>query len=370
LLSKCLSIARDQPFNIITGHDPCYLTKLETNKAGVDGIAGCAAFNGSQTCNRCGHTPKEHLHVKFLYHEKTEISQDPEVQAKMKSNASEVQIKQAALEALKRQISEFEQEKAMIEDAQAKFSWYLEENSITVYNNVTLEYLDHQIRAEKAKMAYGDPRRAAIIQALEASKKKHEVFVNAMRHGKRSKHASRHQPLDAKGVERLIDALCAMRHFGQQFADARDAVQNAYLKQFRERPFRVRRQEPYMARRETVKHGKQQQVRSMIPDDMAGHSAGKQSMRWDINGSTSRDAGAEITPAEASPPLQAGQDEVHRKKSSYTAAEQTYEDGPPPYSPLQHATQLPPNPKRASLGNLVRKTSMWLKVKKWSRPPK
>jgi hypothetical protein len=281
------------------------------------------------------------------------------VQAKLEANASDVQIKQAGLDALRRQIVEFEDEKRMIEDAQAKFSWYLEENSITVYNNVTLEYLDHQIRDEKAKMGYGDPRRAAIIEALETSKKKHEAFVNAMREGKLAKGSARHQALDANGVERLINALCAMRHFGQQFRDARDAVQNAYLRQFREKPFRVRKAQPYMSRPLTLA-GRQSKRRAPSTTWFDGGGPSEpprgqmlvKSLLSDFPEGSS--AEPEITTAEPEWPVQEMSDETGGEKSFPTSLEQHHEVGPPPYTSIGHTPSSNPS-KRASLMSFAQK---------------
>ena len=77
-------------------------------------------------------------------------------------------------------------------------------------------------------MTYNDPRRATVILALETSKKKYQAFIDVMRKGKSAQINT--SALNEHGIERLINDLCAMRHFGKQFQDARDAVQNAYLK--------------------------------------------------------------------------------------------------------------------------------------------
>ncbi|KAI9770501.1 MAG: hypothetical protein M1839_003182 [Geoglossum umbratile] len=220
-------------------HDPCSLTEIMPDVRGAKGITGCYAFTGGK-CRKCSHTPEDHMHIRVLYSEETETTIDPIVQAKLNANASDVQIKEAQMNALKRRIAEYEREQDLLEDAQAKFSYYLEKNSITVYNNVTIEYLDHLIKDEKTKRGPGGVGHSDLIEALEKSKKRHQEFVEAMRKGKQAQSSLVYQTLDARGVTRLVNSLCAMKHYGPQLKDAADAVQNAYAAQFRERPFRVR----------------------------------------------------------------------------------------------------------------------------------
>ncbi|KAF8861053.1 hypothetical protein BDZ45DRAFT_545728, partial [Acephala macrosclerotiorum] len=225
-------------------HSPCGLKEIIINKPGAKGITGCWAFNKG-VCKTCKHAPEDHLHIMVLWKEKTENAIDPNVQASLNANATTAQIQSAQVIALRQRISEFQNEKDLLEEAQAKFSHYLEKNSITVYNDVTVEYLEHLIKDEKAKMGTDQSTRAGLIIALEASKKKHEDFVSAMRKGKQTQNSSRYQELDQDGVHRLVTSLCAMKHYGQQLKQAENAVKIAYAAQFREKPYRVRRPEHY-----------------------------------------------------------------------------------------------------------------------------
>ncbi|KAI9775821.1 MAG: hypothetical protein M1839_000872 [Geoglossum umbratile] len=198
-------------------HNPCSDTEILTDIRGTKAIRGCYAFTSGK-CRICSHPPEDHMHIGVLYSEKTETTIDPIVQAKLNAN----------------------REQDLLEDAQAKFSYYLEKNSITVYNNVTIEYLDCLIKYEKTKRGPGGVGSVDLIEALEKSKKRHQEFVEAMRKGKQAQSSLVYQTLDARGVTRLVTSLCAMKHYGPHLKDAANDVQNAYTAQSGERPFRVR----------------------------------------------------------------------------------------------------------------------------------
>ncbi|KAF4636840.1 hypothetical protein G7Y89_g1255 [Cudoniella acicularis] len=216
-------------------HDPCSLTEIKRDERGAAGISGCYAFREDGKCRKCSHPPADHMHVMVLYSEATETSIDPIVQQKLNANASEFQVKDAQVNALKQRIAEYQTEKDLLEEAQAKFSHYLEQNSITVREGEN----GPQVGSSRYQ-------RADLIDALEISKKKHLDFVNAMRKGKQVQFGSKYQALDEKGVHRLVTSLCAMKHYGQQLKQAEAAVKNAYAAQFNERPYRIRRPEAFM----------------------------------------------------------------------------------------------------------------------------
>ncbi|KAH8679594.1 hypothetical protein BGZ60DRAFT_369431 [Tricladium varicosporioides] len=315
-------------------HSPCGLKEIIVNTPGAKGITGCWAFNNG-VCKTCTHTPEDHLHIMILWKEKTENTIDPNVQASLNANASTAQIQSFQVNALRQRISELQNEKDLLEEAQAKFSHYLEKNSITVYNDVTAEYLEHLIKDEKAKMETDQPTRASLIAALEASKKKHEDFVSAMRKGKQTQNSSRYQELDQDGVHRLVTSLCAMKHYGQQLRQAENAVKNAYAAQFREKPYRVRRPEHYSfgASSSWYPSGKTQNsgpssqkkpIRSMLDVEPSGNENPEKSSvapSWPPEESSNTYKYSEKRPL---------QGEYNRNKDSASVSQQA----PPPYSDL------------------------------------
>jgi hypothetical protein len=189
------------------------------------------------------------MHIKVLWTQKTVTKFDPIVQAKLNANASDFQIKEAQINASRRQIAEYQRELDLLERAQAQFSYYLEKNSITVFNDVTIEYLKYLIKHEEVKPRKpNDPWPSDLCNALYRSKTQHLEFVEVMRKGKQAQMGSQYQSLDEGGVLRLVDSLCAMKNYGEQLKDAVAAVQGAYDAEFRERPIRVRTHESYMPR--------------------------------------------------------------------------------------------------------------------------
>lgn len=77
-------------------------------------------------------------------------------------------LPQAAIKKRAIAIKEFEQEHKAVQLATAKFILYLKKDSITPYNDATIEYLDHLIKKELEKVQTGGPHKR--LKELEAYK--------------------------------------------------------------------------------------------------------------------------------------------------------------------------------------------------------
>lgn len=148
----------------------------------------------------------------------------------------EAQAKAAALQALDKQIAEFNEEHRMIQEAAAKFTVYMQKNSITVYNDATLAYLRHLIKDEDNKVQMGgdDTRLEALKKEMEQYKAYVEIISKARERGVPG------AVPDEKGVSKITQDLYCMKHYGKDLKRVADTVSRAYAATFRETAYHVR----------------------------------------------------------------------------------------------------------------------------------
>ncbi|KAK3393246.1 hypothetical protein B0H63DRAFT_14313 [Podospora didyma] len=231
-------------------HNPCCLTNVPVGRVGTPGLKNCTAFSGGTPCKICGHNWEEHEHIMVKYSSNSVSTKDPEVERQLNDNGNVAKAKEAALAALRLNMLELKAEHEFLQKAAAKFSIYMKKNSITHYNDATIEYMDHLIKDERSKLRIGASR--ARLEALERDKAQYQSFVDAMeaglradsesnKSGGRGKASHQQSPaLNERGVAALIQELYGMKHYGRMLKDLAKVVGRAYEANFRERPYRVR----------------------------------------------------------------------------------------------------------------------------------
>ncbi|KAI9368394.1 hypothetical protein BJX61DRAFT_221358 [Aspergillus egyptiacus] len=225
-------------------HNPCCLTNVPVGKVGTPQLKNCWAFAGDN-CTICKHSWQEHEHILVEYSKKQETVLDDKVQRELATTGSMAQAKRNAIQALEKNIQELKEEHAQVQAAAARFSLYLKHNSITHYNDATVEYLEHLIKDERTKVRTGQSR--ARLESLEKDLENYKRFVEAMEQrdkvggtGK-SHNGEMYVPLNEAGVATLVQKLYNLPHYGQMLKDLAQVVANAYEANFRERPYRISR---------------------------------------------------------------------------------------------------------------------------------
>ncbi|KAL2865912.1 uncharacterized protein BJX67DRAFT_388865 [Aspergillus lucknowensis] len=221
-------------------HNPCCLTNVPVGKVGTPQLKNCFAFAGDY-CTICAHSWKEHEHILVEYAKKEETVVDTSVQQELTTTGSIIKAKQSAIKALEQNIAEIKDEHLQVQTAAAKFSLYLKHNSITHYNDATIEYLEHLIKDERTKVRTGQSR--ARLESLEKDLDDYKKFVEAMEQKDRDSGNGEHAyaPLNEAGVAKLVQKLYNLPHYGQMLRDMAQVVANAYEANFRERPYRISR---------------------------------------------------------------------------------------------------------------------------------
>lgn len=216
-------------------HSPCYLTGIKVEDVGNAGLRGCWAMDGD-TCKICKHSWTVHLHIDYEQMEEMAEVDDPTVVALLTKNASFTETKQAAIVAKKNYIKELEYELQEFTLAAAQFSNFLKRNAIMPYNDATLDYIDRTMEEEKENVAAGGSRDK--LQRLAQYRTQYEQEIRTLNEqmvkGENSK------LLDRVGVEKLVQKLHSLPHYGQTLKDIGKVVDKVQSFEQRERPYVMR----------------------------------------------------------------------------------------------------------------------------------
>jgi hypothetical protein len=219
------------------GHDPCCLTSPKPELIGADGLDGCNAFgNAGKNCEKCGHGWKLHLHIKILYTETITTTMDDSVQKGLDGTLSLAAIKEAQIKALERTRREYEAELEQIQQTAARFRVYLKANAIASWDDSTLRYMDLLIREEEQKQKVEANQNR--LEMMRKEKQRYKGFVRLM--DPEETPDSKYPVLDEDGVNRVIQDLYRLRHFGGQLRDVSKIAVEAYDLPASERRYRIR----------------------------------------------------------------------------------------------------------------------------------
>ncbi|KAF8463715.1 hypothetical protein BDZ91DRAFT_731489 [Kalaharituber pfeilii] len=218
-------------------HNPCGLDNVEADKIGDQNLLYCDAFLGHDHCRRCNHHWTNHLHVLYETYETEKRVRNVFVEKEMADYDTDIDLKNKIIAEMLKMIEEYKGEHRQIQTAAAQFCLFLKKNSITPYNDATLEYLDVLIKEEKGKLDVGGGgnRNLERLRQLEKDRKEHLELVEAMTDRKDNE-----ELLDERSVHELVEKLYALPHFGKDLKTHAKVVEMAEAETYRERPLHVR----------------------------------------------------------------------------------------------------------------------------------
>ncbi|RMZ81539.1 hypothetical protein DV737_g2502, partial [Chaetothyriales sp. CBS 132003] len=218
-------------------HAPCGLNNVPIDVKAHPDLMYCAAFLGKNDCHKCGHHWSLHMHILYeLEMYKARIT-DITIERQIKQHTSDITMKETAIKNRKTLMSEWRREHEKIGDAAAKFGLWMKANSIIPINDATLAYLDILIKAEKAKVDAGGIGNKKILADLEEDKKKHEELVAVLEAS--MKHTGKTQPIEQGDVQRIVQSLYNLTHFGKNLKELQIGITEAHEMTNRELPHRV-----------------------------------------------------------------------------------------------------------------------------------
>lgn len=218
-------------------HEGCHLEAQEDAIADP-ALIGCYAMHteGSKQgfCKFCGHQWQEHLHIRYELKPQTEMVDDEFVQRELRTNANLIQVKEGIIESRKRFIRECGAEYEEVKKAATEFTIFLRKNSITPYNDATLEYLDFLIKEEKEKVQVGGSRDK--LDDFEWYRTEHEQMVAVLSQDVGS---GKVRALSEKDVQGVVQKLYSMPHFGRDIRKIIEIVDETGGPVYREKPYRM-----------------------------------------------------------------------------------------------------------------------------------
>lgn len=224
-------------------HPQCYLDNVKEDVVADPGLIHCYAFGGRNVCRLCSHRWQEHLHVLYELSETKVLVTDTEIERQLKSNADDVTLRQTSITRLDKTIEEYKQELDDIRRAAARFCLFLRENSITVINDATLDYLEMLIQDEKSIIETakqrGIPTNKKRLEALQEDRQIHLQLVETFKQNMLEPTGPEDVLLDEQGVDALVKKLYALQHFGANLKHIKYVIDTSLEETSRERPYRV-----------------------------------------------------------------------------------------------------------------------------------
>ena len=215
-------------------HPRCWLTDVEVGAVSCSALMRCAAFDGKENCTICGHHWENHLHVTHELEERMKTVQDEAIVEQLAKNASDITLKETAIQTVKKKIEESDYEYKEIQNAAVRFGVFLQKHSITPYNDAMEEYLNHLIKEEKGKVFAGG--RQDRLENLERHLGEHVEQRKVLKDNISS--GSKDELLDEAGVEDLVEHLYRLKHWGKNLRDIKNNAEADYLAEYREKPYR------------------------------------------------------------------------------------------------------------------------------------
>jgi len=218
-------------------HNPCRLNSVAADEIAHPGLIRCTAFSGNNGfCNECKHSWQAHLHVLYELKPGRKEIKSKETERKLNNATCAMEKKKIAIAEKHSFIEAVKAEYKRIEDAAIRFSLFLKKNSITPYNDATLEYLGVMITEEKGKVAVGgDETKLGNLERYRAEYQESvKILTERMESGRDCELPS------AQDVHNTVQALYALQYYGDQLRQIQSVVRKAHSDTFREETHNVR----------------------------------------------------------------------------------------------------------------------------------
>lgn len=215
-------------------HNPCHLNNVPVDQIAHPDLINCTAFsNGS--C-KCSHSWQQHLHVLYELRPEQKTIKSGDTELRLKAAKSNMEKKKIAIDTKKVFIAAIEAEHNEIEEAAVRFCIFLKKNSITPYNDATLEYLGVMIREQSGIVnAGGDPEKLEALEKYrDEYKEKVKILTTKMNRGDDSELMSEQE------VHEKVLQLYSLKYYGDDLREIKTIVSEAHGATFREESHNIR----------------------------------------------------------------------------------------------------------------------------------
>jgi hypothetical protein len=197
-------------------HEHCHLRGVATDIINTPELKSCWAMSpsGGQSCRICQCGWEVHMHVTYDLVPVTKSGEDVIAMAKFENITDVAQMKHAAVTELQAKIQELSAERQKILEGTAQFGFFLKKNSLLVYNDAMLAYLDYIVKQEKEKAAAS--RDFTKVEAMLDLRSCYEEQIEIL---KNAPSLENNETLSSESQEKIIDELCSLKHYGQHLSD-------------------------------------------------------------------------------------------------------------------------------------------------------
>ncbi|RPB20399.1 hypothetical protein L211DRAFT_813285 [Terfezia boudieri ATCC MYA-4762] len=218
-------------------HNPCYLSNVTADQIAHPELIKCAAFSGNNGfCNSCKHSWQVHLHILYELRPEQKVIRSKDTERKLATATTEMEKKAIAIADKQKFIAAIKGEYEKIEGDAIRFSLFLKKNSITPYNDATLDYLGFMIKEEKGKVAVGgDPTK---LDNLEKYRVQYQQQVKIL--SERMESGKDCELLTAQEVHKRVQELYNLHYYGTQLRQIQSVVRKTHGDTFREESHNVR----------------------------------------------------------------------------------------------------------------------------------
>ncbi|KAI5782393.1 hypothetical protein DFH27DRAFT_637422, partial [Peziza echinospora] len=216
-------------------HNPCYLRNIPTDTISHAGLIQCAAFSGQQNCQHCKHIWQQHLHILYELRPGHVLKKSPEIEERLATARSDIERKGLLIRDKESFIRVVRSELHAIEQASVQFCLFLKKNSITPYNDATLEYLAFLIKDERGKVSAGG--NSDKLDSLEAYRDQYREQVRILTAQIDS--GDKSELLDSQGVHNVVKKLYSLKYYGNQLKQIKSVIARAHDGTFREEAHHV-----------------------------------------------------------------------------------------------------------------------------------
>ncbi|CAG9771299.1 unnamed protein product [Ceutorhynchus assimilis] len=130
-------------------HDPCFLTNVPRDIMGSAELMSCAAMNGNQSCQKCSHSYKVHMHVYYMTKKEQKQQKDDTISKTIDTREEGIQRGRVVMREIEERKTQLENELKSIVRCNAKFAHFLCNNAITAYSDSYAEYIRYLKEQEK-----------------------------------------------------------------------------------------------------------------------------------------------------------------------------------------------------------------------------
>jgi len=218
-------------------HNPCGLTDVPADKLAHPELIHCYAFaDDSNSCKNCSHSWQTHLHILYELRPEQHTIKSKDAEARLNAANSDMERKKIAIDEKKAFIAAIKAEHDEIDRAAIRFCIFLKKNSITPYNDATLDYLDFMIKEERGKVAVGGD--AAKLEDLERYRDQYQEKVKILT--TRMQKGDDSVLLSEEEVYAEVKKLYSLKYYGQQLSQIKSIVNSAHSDTFREESHSIR----------------------------------------------------------------------------------------------------------------------------------